>query len=567
MPSYAVKFRLPLDESDATDGGYRIGSYFNHKYHALEDYACKTFTYYTATYAHAGTDIIMQALPGSNGWKDYLDGRDVVAAASGTVLYAVDGYFDQCSTGGCQYAGASAFGNYVRILHSDGTYSYYAHMKKGSITVKPGDKVNCGDVIGQVGSSGNSSGFHLHFEVRTAEDNGDPNVGRPKSIDPYAGPCSPTSESLWTAQGEYKGFPAPQCEGESDPTPIEPTVYSNKSLTVSKSILDYTSFTPNTPFTQTITFKNEGTLNWSKAKGFSFRFVRGENISSEQIDHVDLPDNLVVRPGETVTLSIPMRSPLEGGTYYSYWNWDYRGVTFGDIFWTMIYVRPPNNRADILSSEQDINNGVLPGAMVTKSWTFKNTGNTIWKSSDSYGFKRVMNKYFEADDRFSLESDEEIRQNETKTWTISFRVPQNLAPGYYTEYWQNTQYESTFGTRAAITIYVAPRRDEAVFVTETIEDYSIIPAGQKFLKTWTFKNTGNTTWNAGYSFAFKSGNDMGSETHSFSIVEPVAPNQEITFEVPMTAPDETGIYKGYWAMKNSNENWFGTTVWVIIQVK
>ena len=59
-----------------------------------------------------------------------------------------------------------SYGEYIVINHHDGTMTLYAHMLSGSRTVSPGDKVTQGQVIGKVGSTGKSSGDHLHFEVR-----------------------------------------------------------------------------------------------------------------------------------------------------------------------------------------------------------------------------------------------------------------------------------------------------------------------------------------------------------------------------------------------------------------
>lgn len=58
-----------------------------------------------------------------------------------------------------------AVGNYVMIDHDDGEYSLYAHLQPGSIKVKVGNLVKTGDVLGNLGSSGNSSEPHLHFQV------------------------------------------------------------------------------------------------------------------------------------------------------------------------------------------------------------------------------------------------------------------------------------------------------------------------------------------------------------------------------------------------------------------
>ena len=65
-----------------------------------------------------------------------------------------------------------SYGNYVVISHSDGTSTLYAHMN--SRAVSKGEKVSQGQVIGYVGTTGRSTGYHLHFEVRLNGSRRDP---------------------------------------------------------------------------------------------------------------------------------------------------------------------------------------------------------------------------------------------------------------------------------------------------------------------------------------------------------------------------------------------------------
>lgn len=60
----------------------------------------------------------------------------------------------------------SSYGTYVVIVHANGLRSYYAHGTRGSISVSPGQTVKQGQKIMLSGNTGNSSGPHLHFEVR-----------------------------------------------------------------------------------------------------------------------------------------------------------------------------------------------------------------------------------------------------------------------------------------------------------------------------------------------------------------------------------------------------------------
>lgn len=69
----------------------------------------------------------------------------------------------------------SLVGNHV-IVRSNGVYAAYAHLAPGSVRVDVGQHVKRGDVVGRVGSSGNSTAPHLHFQLM---DNADPLVARP----------------------------------------------------------------------------------------------------------------------------------------------------------------------------------------------------------------------------------------------------------------------------------------------------------------------------------------------------------------------------------------------------
>ncbi|MFI6422960.1 peptidoglycan DD-metalloendopeptidase family protein [Streptomyces sp. NPDC050842] len=107
---------------------------------------------------------------GSMWSSGYHTGVDFIAS-SGTTVRAV-------GAGTVVSAGWSgAYGNEVVIQHADGNYSQYAHLS--SLSVSSGQTVTGGQQIGLSGSTGNSTGPHLHFEIRTS-----PSYG--SDVDPLA---------------------------------------------------------------------------------------------------------------------------------------------------------------------------------------------------------------------------------------------------------------------------------------------------------------------------------------------------------------------------------------------
>ncbi len=154
----------------------------------LLDYDCGGRTYDLSNgYNHAGTDVFTWPFA----WhKVDDDDVEVVAGAAGVIIGRYDGNFDRnCGFGGGDW-------NAVYLQHADGSIAWYGHMKNGSLTPKSlGQSVAQGEYLGIVGSSGNSTGPHLHLEVYDDGDN---------LIDPYSGPCnSMNPDSWWDAQPPY----------------------------------------------------------------------------------------------------------------------------------------------------------------------------------------------------------------------------------------------------------------------------------------------------------------------------------------------------------------------------
>ncbi|AIQ71680.1 metalloendopeptidase [Paenibacillus graminis] len=97
----------------------------------------------------------------------YTFGQNITAPADGVVTGVVNDIPDNTPVGVTNEKEPA--GNVVVIDHG-GEYSFLAHLKQGSVTVKKGDSVKTGDVIGKAGNSGNSSEPHLHYQVSDGAD-------------------------------------------------------------------------------------------------------------------------------------------------------------------------------------------------------------------------------------------------------------------------------------------------------------------------------------------------------------------------------------------------------------
>lgn len=190
-----VKFSLPLRQADGYNdpGFYGISNYVDvDQKGSPKDYNCGTRTYY----AHMGTDFFTTPL-----WWEKMDNNavEVIAGADGIIVYKEDGKDDRNCANCTTSSPASCWDwNAIYLQQADGTVAFYGHMKKNSLTTKGvGDAVTKGEFLGVVGSSGNSSGPHLHFEL-----------WRDTKYDflyiPWEGPCNPDeNESMWENQEPY----------------------------------------------------------------------------------------------------------------------------------------------------------------------------------------------------------------------------------------------------------------------------------------------------------------------------------------------------------------------------
>ena len=168
-------------------GYYVISNFVDHDSGSgIKDYNCGTRTYD----GHKGTDIAIWPYP----WYKQAENHvEVIAAQSGVIINKYDGNNDMS----CKLN--NNLWNAVYIRHSDGSVAWYGHLKKNSVTSKIiGQSVTKGEYLGIVGSSGNSTGPHLHFELYQ-------NSSQTILIDPFSGSCNSINgnQSWWESQHIY----------------------------------------------------------------------------------------------------------------------------------------------------------------------------------------------------------------------------------------------------------------------------------------------------------------------------------------------------------------------------
>ncbi|MEO8932884.1 MAG: peptidoglycan DD-metalloendopeptidase family protein [Xanthomarina sp.] len=268
---------------------WAISGYVDHNSgypNLITDYNCGNRTYDTAGgYNHQGVDIYLWPYT----WKQMDDGQtEIIAAAPGQIIAKHDGEFDRS----CNFN--NNMWNAVYIMHSDGSIAWYGHMKNGSVTTKSvGEMVALGEIIGKVGSSGNSTGPHLHFEVYT--DN-----SYTQLVDPFMGTCNNmNADSWWETQIPYNNSGISAVLTHDNPPDIFPTCPTTETPHVS------TNFSPDDTIYFAAYFKDQ---------------VAGDNI------HLS-----IIKPDNSFLYDWDITVTTTASSWYYYWY--YSGVYNQEGVW------------------------------------------------------------------------------------------------------------------------------------------------------------------------------------------------------------------------------------------
>lgn len=141
---YSPQFHYSLGDPAGTAQGYRYPLPWRGGPFRLSQGANGQYSHYGPKNKYA-MDIAMPV------------GTPIIAARAGVVVKTENSQSGR---------GNDASGNFVRVLHDDGTMGVYLHLKQGSVSVREGQRVTVGSPLALSGNTGNSSGPHLHFVVQ-----------------------------------------------------------------------------------------------------------------------------------------------------------------------------------------------------------------------------------------------------------------------------------------------------------------------------------------------------------------------------------------------------------------
>lgn len=427
------------------------------------------------------------------------------------------------------------YGNYVRIRHDwgDETYfTWYGHMD--SINAKVGDFVQPGQKLGIAGNTGNSTGTHVHLTLQLIGTGLDGYVvADVVDPEPYlARAKAPFDEATWAA---------------------DVTIPDNAQIQGGQT------------FEKVWRVRNTGNTIWNA--NYSLVFAGDNKMNAP--DSVALPQSSVV-PGQQIDIRVPLTAPQLPGVHRSTWKLqNAQRQNFEHELYALIQVTAPQQLneaswvADVTFEDGTI---VKPGEQFVKTWRVRNTGTTVWTPQYTLAFF--------GDERMNGPDSVPIPRNVAPNDTVelSVRLTAPTRPGRYKSSWKLKDNRGVFFEHdqyADIQVAALPvnnRLNEMRFVADvTIPDYTLMQPGQKFTKTWRVRNSGTTTWGAGYVLDFFRDNQMGGPA---SIPLPrLAPGQMGVVSLELTAPSTPGEHQTTWKGRDPQGTFFEFDLFALIEVQ
>lgn len=465
------------------------------------------------------TDPFNSPRPYANGKHEGIDLRAVDSAGRNVAILAAQrGTVDKVAFTDVGY------GHYVRVVHNwpDGSVyvTWYCHMS--TIDVSVGDFVQTGDKLGISGTTGNSTGVHLHLTLQ--------HIGH--------------------------GLSGYVVDDVVDPTPYfaiaEPEPYRELMFVADETVPDGTILQPGQAFIKTWRVRNSGTKAWGS--GCKLAFLEGAQMSGP--DWVALPD---ISKGQETSVSVALVAPTNPGRYKGTWKaQDPDGKSFEFPVWVDVVtsgaatVDDARFVADVTVPDGTV---IKAGEPFLKTWRMRNTGTSTWGSSHQLAF-------FSDDPMGAPASVPAPRTLPTAESDVSVTLTAPSAPGVYKSTWRmRSPAGAFFGEIVFALIKVESGTtplpfDQLTFVADvTLGSGALVEPGQALNKTWRVRNSGNTHWSSGYELVRAEGDALGAPEQVALPETPPGATTEIT--ISMTAPEAAGRYRSVWRPQTASGKVFG----------
>ena len=110
--------------------------------------------------------------------------------------------------------------------------------------------------------------------------------------------------------------------------------------------------------------------------------------------------------------------------------------------------------------------------------------------------------------------------------------------------------------------------DSAIYVADvTVPDSGVLTPSQPLVKTWRLRNTGSSTWGAGYQLVFVTGTGTAGGAPAAVDVPPTAPDTLADVSASFTGPADVGVHRAYWRLRNPSGTYFGPMLWAELDVQ
>ena len=469
------------------------------------------------------TDPFNSPRPYANGRHEGIDLRALQGGRPSEIVAAQTGIIDRIKTG------ETGYGNYVRIRHEwhdGGTWvTWYAHLSSINPALALGATVEIGQRLGTAGTTGNSTGVHLHLTLQR------PGLG-------------------------LRGYVVADV--------VDPTRYFTEVTVPTIDELGYladvtapdgSSVEAGKAFTKTWRVRNNGTSTWT---GFTLEHVADHRMSGP--DSVALPS---LRPDETGEISVPRTAPPEPGRHRSTWKpRNARGRLFAFELYADILVTPVVRRDEavfITDVTLPAGSSVVAAQAVLKTWRVRNTGDTSWGTGYTLSAEGTPGQ------TIALPA---TKPGATADLSVTFPAPD--IPGAFRAVWRLRSPEGkAFGPELTVELQVTaapakPRNGAAWVADITILNGTRMEPGRRFTKTWRVRNTGTTTWSNDYTLAATGDSAWGG---SRSVPLPATePGRAADLTVELVAPTTPGRHRSAWQPLAPDGEPFGDVLPVEIEV-